>query len=298
MKRQQSRADYQVVPYPKYRRWMAAAFRATRHKPVIHGLFEVDVTVPRTALRAHKAKTGESLSYTAFLSACLAKAVDEHKAVQAYRQGSGRLVVFDDVDVLTDMEREVAGRKYVVPHVIRAANRKTVRELHDEIRAAQRADGKALLKGFKPLALPDVLFRPFVWAWGVVGRRRPQVWKTIVGTVELSSVGMFGTGAGWGISPPSATSLMVVVGGIGQRPAVMDGRTVSREYLSMTISMNHEIVDGAPTARFAQRLNELIESGYGLEGLSDTPAAHTSEQGAVDAAARHVVTATRMEVGQ
>jgi hypothetical protein len=32
----------------------------------------------------------------------------------------------------------------------------------------------------------------------------------------------------------------------------------------MTISVNHDIIDGAPAARFTQRLKELIESGYAL----------------------------------
>lgn len=265
MKRQQ--ADYQVAPYPKYRRWMVAAFRSTHHKPVIHGLFEADVTGARALLRDYKARTGESLSFTAFLIACLAKAVDENKAVQAYRQGGKHLVVFDDVDVLTDIERDVAGRKYVMPHVLRAANRKTVHELHDEIRAAQRADAGDLLTRFLPMRLPAALFRPFLWIWGWVGRRRPRVWKTIVGTVEISSVGMFGSGAGWGISPPSAASLMVTVGGIGGKQVAVDGHSVTREYLSLTISVDHEIVDGAPTARFVRRLKELVESGYGLDDL-------------------------------
>ena len=88
----QQHADYQVVPYPKYRRWMVTAFRSTHHKPMIHGLLEVDVTRPRAHLREHKAKTGESLSFTAFLIACLAKAVEEHKAVQAFRQGQQALL--------------------------------------------------------------------------------------------------------------------------------------------------------------------------------------------------------------
>jgi len=35
--------------------------------------------------------------------------------------------------------------------------------------------------------------------------------------------------------------------------------------LSLTISFNHDIIDGAPAARFAQRLKDLIESGYGLD---------------------------------
>ena len=136
----QQHADYQVVPYPKMRRWMAAMFRSVQHKPMIHGLLEVDVTRARAFLREHKAKTGESLSFTAFLITCLAKAVDENKAVQAFRKGSKRLILFDEVDVYTQIERDVAGQKQIIPYIIRAANRKTLREIHHEIRAAQVQD--------------------------------------------------------------------------------------------------------------------------------------------------------------
>jgi pyruvate/2-oxoglutarate dehydrogenase complex dihydrolipoamide acyltransferase (E2) component len=31
------------------------------------------------------------------------------------------------------------------------------------------------------------------------------------------------------------------------------------------LSFDHDIVDGAPAARFAQHLKELLESGYGLQ---------------------------------
>ena len=31
-----------------------------------------------------------------------------------------------------------------------------------------------------------------------------------------------------------------------------------------TASFDHDIIDGAPAARFSQRLKELIESGYGI----------------------------------
>ena len=70
----QQYAAYQVVPYPKMRRLEALAYRSVQHKPMIHGLLEVDVTRARARLREHKATTGESLSFTAFLAACLAKA--------------------------------------------------------------------------------------------------------------------------------------------------------------------------------------------------------------------------------
>ena len=56
----------------------------------------------------------------------------------------------------------------------------------------------------------------------------------------------------------------MTVGGIGEEPGVVDGQIAIWDSLSLTISFDHEIIDGAPAARFTQRLKELIESGYGL----------------------------------
>jgi len=258
----QQHADYQVVPYPKIRRWMAAMFRSVQHKPMIHGLLEVDVTRARAHLKEHKATTGESLSFTAFLIACLGKAVDEHKAVQAYRKGSKRLVLFDEVDVYTPIEHDMASQKQVLPSIIRAANRKTVREIHHEIRAAQVQDVTKDLMRFQ--SLPTFLFKPYLWIFTWIGRTHPRMWKKNVGTVGITAVGMFGNGAGWGIPPAPPTPLMMTVGGIGQKPGVVDGHIAIRDYLSLTISFDHELIDGAPAARFTERLKDLIESGYGL----------------------------------
>ena len=257
----QKHVDYQVVPYPKIRRFMAAARRSVQRKSMMHGLIEVDVTRARAFLREHKAKTGESLSFTAFLIACLAKAVEEHKAVQAFRQGSKRLILFEEVDVYTLIERDVAGQKQPMPYIVRAANRKTVREIHQEIRAAQVQDIEKDLKWLQ--FLPALLFGPFFWVFSWIGRRSPQVWKKYVGTVGITAVGMFGKGAGWGI-PPALPTLMMTVGGIGEKPVLVDGHIAMRDSLSLTISFDHDIIDGAPAARFTQRLKELIESGYGL----------------------------------
>lgn len=279
----QPQRDYQVIPYPKYQRLAAAAAQTVRHKPMIHGLLEVDVTGPRAALREHKARTGESLSFTAFLTTCLAKAVDEHKAVQAFHLGRKRLALFDDVDIVTRIEREVAGQKVVIPYIIRAANRKSFREQHAEIRAAQAADMQPQVTRFR--FLPTALYRPFTTVFAWVGARRPRLWKWAIGTVGITSVGMFGNGAGWGIPASAPTALMVTVGGIGQKQIIVDGRAVTRAYLSLTISVDHELVDGAPAARFTRRLKELIESGYGL-ALDAAPAEPESAMAAT-AAQRH-----------
>ncbi len=111
----QQHADYQVVPYPKMRRAMAVMLRSFQRTPTIHGLLEVDVTRARAFLRDHKANTRESLSFTAFIATCLGKAVDENKSVQACRKGSKHLILFDDVDVMTQIERDMAGQKQPIP---------------------------------------------------------------------------------------------------------------------------------------------------------------------------------------
>ena len=83
---------------------------------------------------------------------------------------------------------------------------------------------------------------------------------------------MFGKGAGWGI-PITQHTLDLTLGGIAEKPGVVDGQITIREYLSMTLSFDHTIIDGAPAARFTTRLKELIESGYGLcegEGTNAT----------------------------
>ena len=87
--------------------------------------------------------------------------------------------------------------------------------------------------------------------------------KKYGGTIGVTAVGMFGKGAGWGI-PFTERTLDLTLGGIAEKPGVVDGHIVIRDYLSLTLSFNHDLIDGAPAARFTQRLKELIESGYGL----------------------------------
>ena len=207
------------------------------------------------------------MSFTAFIITCLAQAVDENKSLHAYRKGRKHLVLFDEVDVATFVEREVAGHSQPISSLIRAANKKTFREIHQEIRRAQVEQVEALRDSFNPthwvVALPMVVFRGFWAIFWRVRDRSPQVQKHLYGTVAITAVGMFGKGGGWGI-PVAEHTLMVTVGGIAEKPGVVDGHIAIREYLSLTLSMNHAIVDGAPAARFAQRLKELIESGYSL----------------------------------
>jgi pyruvate/2-oxoglutarate dehydrogenase complex dihydrolipoamide acyltransferase (E2) component len=223
----------------------------------------LDVTGPREYIRQHKAKTGESLSFTAFFITCLSKAVDEDKYMHAYRKWGNRLVLFDDVDVTTVVEHEMDEVRIATPYVVRAANKKTLREIHSEIRASQEQKARESKKmpwyenWFFSLPSP---FRVFLFR---SLERSPHLRKKIEGTVMVTAVGMFGKGSAWGI-PMTVYTLCLTLGGISQKPGVVQGKIEVREYLSLTVSVNHDIVDGAPLARFMARLKELVESGYGL----------------------------------
>ncbi len=127
--------DDQVVPL-QGRRTMAIAMRSVQHKPMIHGLLEVDASRARSFLREYQATTGESLPFTAFIATCLGKAVDENKEVQAYYKGRRHLILFDEVDVATTIERKGAGHPQPMIYIIRAANKKSPRAIHQEIRTA------------------------------------------------------------------------------------------------------------------------------------------------------------------
>lgn len=255
------RDDYKVIPFPKMRRFALDAGYLGRRRHIVHGLLEVDVTKARQFIREHKSRTGETLSFTAFIITCLARAVDMHKEVHAYRNWRNQLVIFDDVNVNTMIEVESGGGKVPMPYIIKTANKRTFRDIHDEIRATQADPHSSVESKFMRwfLLLPAFVRRLFYW----IVMRNPHLLRQYSSSVLVTAVGMFGKGGGWGIPMPNFT-LTVTLGGIAEKPGVVDGRIEIREYLSVTISFDHDIVDGAPAARFTQHFKELIESGYSL----------------------------------
>ena len=259
---------YHVVKLSPERRGMAAYQELKAGKHCMYGLLEADVTVARQYIENYRTNTGEQLSFTGYLISCLARAVDEDKSVQAYRKGSRHLVVFDDVDVGFMIELKKGEKRVLSGHVIRAANRKTFWEIHQEIRRVQSnqvpTDAEKVSWLRSALILPWPLCVWFRHLFRLFLNRDPTIVTSMAGTVGISSVGMFGKGhAGWGISTGSHV-LDLVVGGIAPRLAEIDGRIEPRQMMSLTIIFDHDVIDGAPAARFTRRLVELIESGYGL----------------------------------
>jgi pyruvate/2-oxoglutarate dehydrogenase complex dihydrolipoamide acyltransferase (E2) component len=252
---------YTIEPFPKMRRFALDAGRLGRQRHIVHGLLEMDVTDARQYIREHRARTGESLSFTAFVITCLAKAVDMHKEVHALRNWRNQLIIFDDVDINTMIEVELGHRRVPMPHIIKAANRKTFREIHNEIRATQAKPASSTESRFMRsfLLLPWPIRRLLYW----VVVKNPRLARKYTSSVMVTAIGMFGKGGGWGIPMPNFP-LTVTVGGIAEKPGVVEGQIEVRQYLDVTVSFDHDIIDGAPAARFTRQFRELVERGYGL----------------------------------
>jgi pyruvate/2-oxoglutarate dehydrogenase complex dihydrolipoamide acyltransferase (E2) component len=264
---------YQVVDLSPARRVWLNILELPRPTLSMYGLLEVDVTVARQFIAQHAARTGERLSFTGFLTHCLARAVDENKGVQAYRRGHKQLILFDDVNVGLMVERQIGETRALTGHVIRGANHKTNLEIHHEIRSVQSTPvppSTQMPAWFRSaMSLPWPLSRLIKALLGWATRRDPTIPVSMAGTVGVTAVGMFGKGhSGWGLET-TRHSLDLVVGSMAWKPAVVEGRIEPREILNLTVVFDHHVIDGAPAARFTRRLVELIESGDGLGETAD-----------------------------
>jgi pyruvate/2-oxoglutarate dehydrogenase complex dihydrolipoamide acyltransferase (E2) component len=254
------RASYTAIPFPWERQMIIEGGRIASRRHSVFGLLEVDVTEARSIIRQYKERTGESLSFTSFIATCLGKAVEENKVVHAYRDWRNRLILFDDVDINTVVEIDMEGRKVTLPHFVRAANKRTVLDIHDRLRNVQRKQKKSREFGAMWFARMPAFIRDIFYFFVF---RNPHWLKKTFCTVGITAIGMFGKGGGWAV-PFNVHTLDVALGGIAEKPGVVEGRIEIREYLCVTLMFDHDIVDGAPATRFAARFKELIESAYGL----------------------------------
>jgi len=246
----------QVQPFPSNRRVVTAAMRAGRRRMPMYGLIDADVTTANRLLAGHD----PPWSQTAFVVASVARAAAAHPEVHAYRNWRGQLVTHQHVDVATMVEISTPQGPFAIPHVLRDADIRAVPELTAELRQVKRDPSASLSSRWLERAAPAATRIPgtlpamyAVMARSVAARQR-------VGTVAVTAVGMFAGGAGLGITPLTVMSLEVIVGGMSQRPRVIDGQVIVRDVLDLTLAIDHNVVDGAPAARFGAEFRALLES--------------------------------------
>lgn len=224
-------------------------------RPHIKALLEVDVTEAHLRLEDRK-KAGEDVSFTAWMIHHIAQALEKYPRMHAFLRSKRSISVFEEVDVSIMVERAHRDDKVPLVYVLRAANRKNDRQITAEIRQAQREplnkdttvlSGEGMSSFWTNLyfSLPGRLRR---WAFRLwLGN--PRRGQRAMGSVIVTSLGMFGQIPGWFVHY-SIHPLAFGIGAITKKPAVVDDQIVVREFLHLTVLMDHNVVDGAYMARF------------------------------------------------
>jgi hypothetical protein len=263
---------YEKLPFPRTRDLVIDVVTLARLKHHVPVLLELDVGRGRESIRLHKKKTGKQISFTGWIAKCIAMAVSEHPEVHALRIGKRSMVVFQDVDILITVQKQTNEGEIPLPYIVRRANCKNVYEINDEIRIAQGQDATSqdMVLGKNPWYASIYLRLPRVvrYALGRVLLKNPFGIKRNTGTVGISSIGMMGNFGGWAI-PMGPLPLQFGIGSISKKPWVYQDTIQIREVLNMAFVFDHDVVDGAPIARFIGRLTELIQNGEGFDGRND-----------------------------
>ncbi|MBS1796460.1 MAG: pyruvate dehydrogenase complex dihydrolipoamide acetyltransferase [Acidobacteria bacterium] len=171
-------------------------------------------------------KEEEKVSVNDIIVKTAAMASLKHPWVNASYRGE-KIRFYEDADVGV----AVAIEDGLITPVIRAANRKGIAEIAREVRAlAARAREKKL---------------------------QPEEYTGA--TFSISNLGMFGIKEFTAIiNPPEAA--IFAIGGATATPVVRDGEIVVRQMMSVTMSCDHRVIDGATGAKFLQTFKQMLEN--------------------------------------
>ena len=237
----------------------------------VTGLIEIDITDALAKIAEIEKKQSYKVSLTGWIAKCVSKVVIENKQLNTYRKGR-KLIVFDTVDISIIVELETeSGKKVPYNHVLREVETKSVREITDEIRDVQKNEfnvmdqhtrGQSAYMWFYSI-LPG-FFKRFIIRQMIT---HPFRLKNLIGTVGITSLGMFLKGqGGWGI-PFADKTLNIAIGGIKDHVRVRDGKLEERKLLCATFLIDHDIVDGGPATRFVAQFSKLLSEASYLENL-------------------------------
>lgn len=250
-------------PFPSSRRLVTAAVRAGRRISPMTGLFQVDITAARRTL----AENDPPLSMTAYVVAGVGRAAALHPQVHAYRDWRGRLVEHRHVDVQVLIEIPTVQGPFGLVHVIRDADVRDVTDISAEIRAVA-ADPTSTNSGHLLDTLGAVLGRvPGLYRAMYAVMSRSHHVHDKIGTVCVTALGMFADGGGFAIAPPTLASLLLVVGGVSRRPRAIGDQVQVRDVLDLTLTIDHNVVDGSPATRFAADLRHLLTTAAALHDV-------------------------------
>lgn len=256
--------------YPKSRIGTFDVGKISSLKHHVYGLIEVDVTNSRNII-SHLKNIKQPISFTSWLIKCIGDIVNEYPLIHGVKKGKRNIITFNDVDISIVIEKEINSIQVPIPYIIRNVNKKSISDIYNEIKSAKEQHIKnesdyvlsdnysAFLMNLYYL-LPGFIRRLF---WKII-ISNPFLVKKIMGSVIITSVGMVGKINGW-IIPRSIHPLCFAISSINVKPGVINNQISIREYLPITILIDHDVIDGSPAIRIINKLVHAIENEYLLQ---------------------------------
>lgn len=183
---------------------------------------EVDMT------EASKLREKTQFSYTEILVKAVAEALKKHPMINSTLE-EDKIKVFEDINIGI----AVATEKGLVVPVVRNADKKSLPEIASEIKelVEKAREGK--------LTKEDVSG----------------------GTFTITNLGMFGVDVFTPIINPSETAILGV-GRIIEKPVVVGGEIKIKPMMTLSLSYDHRVIDGAPAAQFLKTIKETLEKPF------------------------------------
>jgi pyruvate/2-oxoglutarate dehydrogenase complex dihydrolipoamide acyltransferase (E2) component len=259
------KANYEVFRHPLSRIGTVDLGQIGRRKHHIAGLLEVDVTEAIAQIRKLRAE-GREISFFAWMVKAISTAIVANRYIHALTGRKHHTVVFEDIDISIMLEKVVEGNRVPLPLLIRKTNEKTEEAIYAEIQEAQSQNIKdesdyVLTENKLPRTLMRLYYTLPQWVRLSLIKQiliNPHRTKAMMGTAIITSVGTAGHVSGW-IIPKAMHNLCFALGPIAKKPWVVANRIEIRDILHLTVLVDHDVVDGAPAARFVARLLGRIQ---------------------------------------
>lgn len=260
---------YTEIEFPQTRLATFDVCELGRKKHHIHAFLELDVTEARHLIKRYRARTHQPLSFTAWLIKTISTTLQEFPQAHAYISRRRHAIIFHDIDITITIEREYEGTLVPLPYIIRRTNTKDWSEITQEIAQAktQAITKDDTVLGHRQSTFATLVYyrlpgwmRRLVWSYLL---RHPKLVQRQMGSVMITSIGMMGHVNGWFLYT-SVHPLSFGIGAIIKKLGVVGKSIEIRDYLHITVLLDHDVIDGAPMARFITKLSENIESGFGL----------------------------------
>lgn len=223
--------DGDIIPIEGVRATIADRMSSSQQQTAQVTLFtEVDATSLVNLRQAYKRVASSAdvkvPSYNALLIIIVAKALREHPRMNARQEGEViRLLKDINVGLAIDTDRGLL----VV--VVKDADQKSAHELESELAGlGERAD-------LGTSTLDDLTG----------------------GTFTITNLGQFGIDRFTPIINPPEMGILGT-GQIIEKPVMVDGEVHGRPMITLSLTFDHRLIDGAPAARFLQRIAQLINT--------------------------------------